>query len=431
MKRVIPLLLLTLILFQSCLQETKSPVKTNKATVLKGCVYGRDSDTLILVKAHQDTRFDTIASIPILDWEFEFTFNPEEVELYHLVFKDELNEGAWRPIEFYADQDTIQFVLHSATDFFENEIKGGQINTLFKDYQENINRPYGLKLEGIYKIFDSIPYSSMYSETYQEVLEKLNTAETPEERETHFNTMEALKKQGLDKNELGRKIDAEVATVQDTYWTEKYTFINKNPSIVSYSLLIEDLQSLSYNPAPKEKLIFALNNLNEAFPNHSYTELSQNLWIGYTEMTPGGQYINFSAPDMDAVYHELKPFVKKNDVLLLDLWATWCGPCIVRSRLMKPVYEKYKNKGFDIVGVAGEKKNLEAYKKFMNAEQWPWKNLIELDNENKIWEKYNIMNGGGGMFLISKSGEILAVDPTAEEVEAILEKQLLNNDVKI
>ena len=67
----------------------------------------------------------------------------------------------------------------------------------------------------------------------------------------------------------------------------------------------------------------------------------------------------------------------------------------------------------------------------MDKEQWPWLNLIELDRQNKIWEKYNVMNGGGGMFLIDGSGEILAVDPTAEEVEAILKDKLVNTSIKL
>lgn len=243
--------------------------------------------------------------------------------------------------------------------------------------------------------------------------------------------MNELKKLKLDKSDFGKMIDSQVAAVQNVYWCKKFNFIDKNPSIVSYSLLIEDIMNLEYNSAPKEKIIQAINKLQAKFPEHAYTELAKNLWIGYSDLKPGGKYINFTAPDINDVVYELKPFVQKNDIVLLDLWATWCGPCIARSRLMRPVYEKYKHKGFEIVGVAGEYKNLKAYKNFMDKEQWPWKNLIELDRQNKIWEKYNVMNGGGGMFLIDSSGEILAVDPTAKDVEAILKEKLNNQSIKL
>ena len=134
--------------------------------------------------------------------------------------------------------------------------------------------------------------------------------------------------------------------------------------------------------------------------------------------------MNFKAPDIHGNMFELKSILKKHKVVLLDLWATWCGPCIAKTRLVKPVYDKYKDNGFTILGVAGEHKTLDAYKNFMAKEQWEWQQLIELDKENKIWEKYNVINGGGGMFLIAGSGEILAVNPSAEEVASILKDRL-------
>jgi hypothetical protein len=60
----------------------------------------------------------------------------------------------------------------------------------------------------------------------------------------------------------------------------------------------------------------------------------------------------------------------------------------------------------------------------MKKNKWEWLNLIELDRENKIWEKYGAMNAGGAMFLIDKSGEILAANPDEKEVAAILQERL-------
>jgi len=50
--------------------------------------------------------------------------------------------------------------------------------------------------------------------------------------------------------------------------------------------------------------------------------------------------------------------------------------------------------------------------------------LVELKDREKIWQKYGVGNGGGGTFLVDKTGVILAVNPTAEQVAVILEKQL-------
>ena len=91
---------------------------------------------------------------------------------------------------------------------------------------------------------------------------------------------------------------------------------------------------------------------------------------------------------------------------------------------MVPVYEEYKEKGFTIIGVAGEFENTDRLVNFLEKEKWPWQNLVELDRRNSIWQKYGVDGGGGGMFLIDEEGLILAKDPTAEEVRRELEARL-------
>ncbi|MCC1483733.1 TlpA family protein disulfide reductase [Winogradskyella immobilis] len=432
MKTNLFIILLCISICLSCKSEKEETKPKTLTTVLVGEVINRpESDTLLLVKSYEDARFDIIANIPIVDNEFYHEFESKEIEAYDLIFKEEHDDGAWRTVRIFPETDTIHLTLYSQEDFNNNKVVGGKLNNNYTKYLNTVFWPYIKKQEEVYKIFDSIPYENTYSDVYAKVIEKLNRAETQEEQVPIYAEMKKLQEADLDKNEFGKKVAFQAKTSEREYFNRKYTFIRNNPSIVSYSLIIEDIQSIEYNGAPKEKIIEALNRLKEAFPEHTYTELAENLWIGYTEMKPGGQYVNFKAPDVKNVLYELKPEVDKNEIVLLDLWATWCGPCIAKTRLVRPVYDKYKEKGFSIVGVAGEFENLDRYNIFMTKEKWPWLNLIELDKQNKIWEKYNVMNGGGGMFLISGSGEILAVDPTAEEVESILQEKLVSNTVKL
>ena len=57
-------------------------------------------------------------------------------------------------------------------------------------------------------------------------------------------------------------------------------------------------------------------------------------------------------------------------------------------------------------------------------DSYPWLNLVELNDAGNIWFKYCVGNSGGGTFLVDQEGKILAICPTAEEVERILEKML-------
>lgn len=103
------------------------------------------------------------------------------------------------------------------------------------------------------------------------------------------------------------------------------------------------------------------------------------------------------------------------------MWASWCAPCRVTSKSYIPIYEKYKDKGFVILGVANEFKNTNAFKKAIEKDKYPWLNLIELENINRIWDKYNISNSGGSTFLIDSKGVIVAINPDAEELDKILD----------
>jgi hypothetical protein len=51
-------------------------------------------------------------------------------------------------------------------------------------------------------------------------------------------------------------------------------------------------------------------------------------------------------------------------------------------------------------------------------------NLIELDNRNRIWSKYNISGSGGSTFLVDKNGLIIAIHPDAEELDKLLQEIL-------
>jgi len=217
-------------------------------------------------------------------------------------------------------------------------------------------------------------------------------------------------------------LEAKLKPIYEEQKRFQQEYIENNPTIVSYSFFLQDL---IYN-AERIDIDLAKKNyqkLSKANPNHPYNDLALNLLNAIENIKVGKKYIDFSAPDLNGNIVKLSNAIS-GQVAILDLWATWCGPCIAKSRTMVPLYNEYKDKGFTIVGVAGEFKNTDRLIKFFEKEKWPWLNLVELDEKNNIWQKYGVDGGGGGIFLIDKNGEILAINPTAEEVRKELEKRL-------
>ena len=103
------------------------------------------------------------------------------------------------------------------------------------------------------------------------------------------------------------------------------------------------------------------------------------------------------------------------------MWASWCGSCRSFSRILIPLYHKYKDRGFIIVGIAREK-SVNDVLCALALEKYPWMQFVELEDKNSIWLKHGIENAGGGVFLVDDSGKIAAINPTIEELVEFLER---------
>ena len=146
-------------------------------------------------------------------------------------------------------------------------------------------------------------------------------------------------------------------------------------------------------------------------------------WLAGCNTRLGDRYFDFTAPDLGGTNHTLSAEID-GKVALIDFWASWCGSCRRHSIALIPVYNKYKNHGFTIVGVAREFHDSRAMKTAIRRDGYPWLNLLELDDRLGLWTRYGVGNAGGARFLVGRDGRILAINPDAVQVEAILEKEL-------
>ena len=88
--------------------------------------------------------------------------------------------------------------------------------------------------------------------------------------------------------------------------------------------------------------------------------------------------------------------------------------------LLKPLYEKYHNLGFEVIGIAREYSNKDKWLSALEEDASPWPNMVAMEDSHHIWTQYGCPDAAGRTLLIDKNGIIIKIDPSKEDIEQYL-----------
>ena len=120
----------------------------------------------------------------------------------------------------------------------------------------------------------------------------------------------------------------------------------------------------------------------------------------------GTKILDFEAESLEGATVQLADIREDSKYVLVEFWASWCGPCIVEIPHMKQAYEKYYERGFDIVSFTIDEER-EDWEDASIDHQLPWHNLgmgIEADAA----QSYHVTGVPMNFLVASADGEILA-----------------------
>ncbi|MBN1854169.1 MAG: redoxin family protein [Pirellulales bacterium] len=114
-------------------------------------------------------------------------------------------------------------------------------------------------------------------------------------------------------------------------------------------------------------------------------------------------------------------------VVLVDFWATWCGPCLQEMPNVKKAYQQYHDKGFEVVGISLDQE-IELVEKYVQTEEIPWAILFSPDKEANGWNHpmavhYGI-HGIPSTMLVGKDGKVISLSARGPQLEKQLQMLL-------
>jgi thioredoxin family protein len=140
----------------------------------------------------------------------------------------------------------------------------------------------------------------------------------------------------------------------------------------------------------------------------------------------GAQFVDFEGVDDANKAVRLSDYVGKGHYVLVDFWASWCGPCRREIAHLKKVRDTYTDKGLVILGTVVWDE-MEDHLKAMKELEITWPQIF---NKTEATELYGIA-GIPQIILFDPAGKIVARDLRGEEINKLLDKALQDNGGKL
>lgn len=206
-------------------------------------------------------------------------------------------------------------------------------------------------------------------------------------------------------------------------WEEYKAIVQKRDEILTDSLhvsgILKDVQMFRFyndwlrgNPhIPVDELKRTTGNFSDRLSEPYLKKCLAEMSI----LSTGSPYIDFTEKTISGEPFKLSSLVPRKKLVLLDFWASWCGPCIQEIPQLQELYGEYKDKGLEIVGVSLDDQESN-WQKTVVANDLPWIQVIcNNKNPENAANRYNVRSIPSTV-LIDNTGKIIAFNLRGKEL---------------
>ena len=376
----------------------------------EGAALFPDSSRVLVFHKGADIRFDEpVASAVIDGGSFHLSFRDSVLRQYELMFEEDIMDGSFQFFNFFSDRVPIHFNFGSKYGDLTVDVDGSRDNEELYLYRNKSTEGYDLA-------------DSMYYEIDKWILDRYGEDGWPEEGSEDLRKIQAMYDRASSVWDSLRSRSDYEEWERDRLMSHR-TLAGMSVLAGRISGQVQSMK-MGWTDTLDSFYLSLFEEYRKLYPDSEMTRDVEDLLAELKRVAPGRPAPDFSAPSLDGQRYRLSELLRGNAVTVLDCWASWCGPCRKHSRELIPLYEKYRDRGMAVVGVAREYDSLDDMRAAVEKDGYPWIQLYDLDGAEGIWNLYGLSTAGGGIFLIDSEGKIIDKFDDTAAIAAWLEANL-------
>lgn len=353
MRRILALTLTVLVL--SC--------TSNKNTILlEGTAYGFDDTTPLLLQIiDENNQPKTIDTLHLTNGSFSTTLKTNDEATLNLI----VIKGVKENVLLFPENENLTVSIYKDS-MYSSKATGSNTNALYNEYNATIKNITNRKKENL-----------------------LATRKSQKEQDGEMVRILKEEKKLLINEELSYKLQ----------------FVNNNPNSLFTIIALSEM--LDNKEISSGEVSLILKKLSPKIANSNMSKILENSLKDIRSAIVGGKAPGFSAPTPTGETLSLKDALGKYTII--DFWASWCKPCRIENPNVVKEYNKYHDKGLNIISVSLDKTS-QRWLKAIEDDKLDWFHVSNLMAwQEPIARQYNVRSIPA-TFLLDENGIIIATN---------------------